>query len=98
MEKEFKGTKGEWFVNGLFIECEGEDGLTTVCQFYDRFETEFEDAKSNAQLIATAPELLKALQNLMKGVEGLPPLTAIAGLLENEYREAEKAINKALGL
>ena len=51
---------------------------------------------ANAQLIAAAPELLFALQNLMKGIEGLSPLTAIAGMNGKEYKQAEKA-NKTLG-
>lgn len=51
--------------------------------------------KMNAKLAAAAPELLEALENLMKGVAGLPPLSAIAGALENQYKAAEAAIKKA---
>lgn len=54
------------------------------------------EAEANARLFCAAPELLFSLQNLIKGIEGLPPLTAIAGALEKEYKQAELAINKAL--
>lgn len=57
-----------------------------------------EESTANAHLISAAPELLNALQALMDGVANLPPLTAIEGALEKQYKQAEKAINKALGL
>lgn len=99
--EEFKGTKGIWEV--LFIEfenydilCVGREDTVISQQTFGGKATE--EMKANAQLIASAPELLKALQNLMDGVANLPPLTVISGVLEKEYKEAEKAINKALGL
>ena len=39
-------------------------------------------------------ELTEVVTNLMKGVHELPPLTAIAGVLEDEYKAAENLINK----
>lgn len=39
----------------------------------------------DANLIATAPEMLEALIGLMKGVNKLPPLTAIQGVLTKEW-------------
>lgn len=94
--KEFKGTKSEWKIQepyNTFVY--GSDGKL-ICQIkYDPFS---EESTANAQLIAAAPELLNALQALMDGVANLPPLTAIEGILEKQYKQAEKAINKALGL
>ena len=37
-------------------------------------------------------ELLEALLELMEGVDGLPPLTAIAGLLGKQWTTCEEAL------
>ena len=42
-------------------------------------------------------ELREALKNLMDGVRGLPPLTAIVGVLEKQYKQAEAAIKNTDG-
>ena len=68
------------------------------CHDGTHWEANIKVAQANAQLIAAAPELLAALQTLMEGVANLPPITAIEGVLEKQYKQAEKAINKALGL
>lgn len=39
--------------------------------------------------------LYEALVELMEGVDGLPPLTAIQGALTEQYNKAEQAIKKA---
>lgn len=87
--------------NGMVTEVHTPDKYCNhlaYCNDGTHWGEDIEVAKANAQLIASAPELLKALQNLMEGVANLPPLTVISGVLEKEYKEAEKAINKALGL
>lgn len=43
-------------------------------------------------------ETLEALVSLMQGVDSLPPLTAIAGLLEEQWATALKAIEDATGM
>jgi len=48
--------------------------------------------KYNTGLLRQRDELREALQSLMGGVRGLPPLTAIAGTLEKQYKQAEAAI------
>ena len=80
---EFKGTKGAWKINRNNIpdlpeaEFEIEGGNMQVAIAFD-----YDDAK----LIASAPELLEALQDILNN--GLNPVT---------YKVAQKAISKALG-
>ena len=50
------------------------------------------DEKQTSELLRQRDELREALQSLMGGVRGLPPLTAIAGTLEKQYKQAEAAI------
>jgi len=42
-------------------------------------------------------EILEALKNLMKGVDKLPPLTAIEGLLTEQWKVCIDVIEKATG-
>ena len=42
-------------------------------------------------------EVLDALKNLMKGVDKLPPLTAIENLLTEQWKECIEVIEKATG-
>ena len=102
--KTFKGTKGEWWAcctdddrtsHYVFV----GDGEATICAMRsnDKSEKHFEansyelsilERNANAKLIAAAPDLLEALQDLVKFCE------------ENEtgaeLELAENAINKAL--
>lgn len=101
--KEFKGTTGEWkavHYSPWSNKVTTVDGYEIADVYDGRCNGVFSitEAEANAQLIAAAPELLNALQALMDGVANLPPLTAIEGVLEKQYKQAEKAINKALGL
>ena len=50
-----------------------------------------------ALLITALPEMFIALEALVKGVCRLPPLTAIAGVLEAEVKQANAAIAKVKG-
>ncbi len=43
---------------------------------------------------AEADRLREALCELMKGIDGLPPLSAISGVLTNQYNQAKEAITK----
>lgn len=68
---EFKGTPGPWEVedNGYFYDINaGRGTVGNVCSsasWYDNDEHRGPVAMANAQLIATAPELLKVLQKTM---------------------------------
>jgi hypothetical protein len=92
---EFKGTKGEWSVEQeLGYDCDViyEGGEICWLGLSDVID---EEKIANAKLIAAAPELLNALQN------SLSALLSLTGNPKNEWEEvkqAEEAINKALGL
>ena len=101
---EFKGTKGEWKVSRLStnlmirkqnpnsdldcncVDVNGHQGGISV------FAGEtLKERKANAQLIATAPELLKALQDLYSAIDSCIDLTP------ELMKSTKKVINKALG-
>ncbi len=95
-------TQGEWVVSETYL-----DGCLTVIAkvtapekkniICDIWGMDTEEGRANAKLIAAAPELLEALEYLLKGVNDLPPLTAISGVLTQQCKEAESAIKKATG-
>jgi len=85
---EFKGTKGEWKVsecitNGIkgYEIHWSEDGECVTDHVYDLHD---------AQLIATAPELLKALQDVLGSLGGE------YNICDEAYENAKEVINKAL--
>jgi len=95
--KEFKGTKGEWEVDLKTdvvysrVKPEGEDAL--ICYSPDDFYSlAYENWKANAKLIAAAPNLLQALQELYYLVSELPE----EGSLIEALAKAKAAIEKAL--
>ena len=83
MNTEFKGTQGEWVISSG-IKYTGEYSLVTK-----EGSATFGEDEHNAQLIAAAPELLKALQTLLSRVKN--EIHAPFAIIE-----AEQAINKAL--
>jgi len=62
--KTFKGTKGKWknCTTHIFANAQTKDKMWNICTI----NMEREEKTANAKLIASAPELLKALQNLHK--------------------------------
>lgn len=47
------------------------------------------------ELLKQRDELREALKELMDGVRGLPPLTAIVGTLTGQYEKAEQALKNS---
>lgn len=100
-ELEFKGTKGEWYVEPselcfeTTIKC-GEIRIAEAKHYNNGTDdwTQFDpidlEGKANAKLIASAPELLEALQELMRVYEDK------GQLLSFNVNIARKAIEKAL--
>ena len=104
MNTEFKGTQGEWKVDAPITKLETEIvcGKIRICEAkhynngnmedeenYFKNDPSIKEGKANAQLIAAAPELLKALQTLLSRVKN--EIHAPFAIIE-----AEQAINKAL--
>jgi len=63
---EFKGTPGKWGVYGtdncIFIE---NDNAEHICAI-NSVNISLQEAKSNAKLIATAPEMLEMLEDILE--------------------------------
>jgi len=99
MCEEFKGTPGRWQViesplHGLIVIQEDSLDEGTGCISYTQISSEFQ-CEEDANLIAAAPDLLKALQLAMKVMEAMAPT-------ESEARKiaiyaAGNAIADALG-
>jgi hypothetical protein len=99
MKTEFKGTKGKWKVsrNNHFLEVKAVNsnklGIAVhLHQMTPTIETISlsEENEANAKLIAAAPELLEALQDLMSQYESK------GHLLDYDIDIARQSINKAL--
>ena len=103
MEKEFKGTKGEWKVfdfkgEGPVIDIALGQELCAIAQVYSPIEMAYDEKqtlehKANAQLIAAAPELLNASMAALRFMQK----TGINYDNADIYNSLNSAINKALG-
>lgn len=88
MNIEFKGTPGPWEVDGVEIRASASHPTERICEMAPGFSAE------DAKLIAAAPDLLKALGDLLNTFDNLMGTTAARGQL---YVAAAEAIAKATG-
>ena len=99
--KEFKGTPGPWEImdddGELEIVQSGSIGYGQGWKSYSDICSEV-SVQDNAKLIAAAPELLEALQELISGYEDREKSGMFDMLVHGDLIEkANVAINKALG-
>jgi len=95
--KEFKGTQGKWYVQEYsdaytnIIRCDNGKGFTSI-YIASTSQNPAPETRADAQLIATAPELLESLQEMvfLFNNENIDQ--------QNAKVKAVLAINKALGL
>ena len=91
--KEFRGTKGEWEVEGDMICSDAKVAGNVVCvEPEDYLPDSRVNWKANAKLIAAAPNLLQALQELYYLVTELPEEGSIIEALANAKAAIEKAL------
>lgn len=102
--KEFKGTPGPWEVedHGHFYDINaGRATVGNVCSsimWFDNGDHRGAVAMANANLIAAAPELLEALQNMVGAYDNPIARRKLPGSFNQEAIEsARDAIAKAMG-
>lgn len=103
MGNTFKGTPGPWSVNN-YANVDNDLGYTVAGVFdganAPRRYADMRIVIANARLIAAAPELLEALQEIIRQHD-LDTESTLLSPIPNRWMEAiskaEKAINKALG-
>lgn len=95
--KEFKGTKGEWTYEGgdnnsvdVILPNDTTISIDRVSRYTGSPVIGREQMEANAQLVAAAPEMLEALQEIIYGIE-----TGLGN--KHQLRVAKKALKKALG-
>ena len=102
---EFKGTKGEWIANyshesETYISCNGL--RIAEAKHYKNHtlnDPSTEEGRSNAKLIAAAPELLKGSMKLIQQIKMSNYIEQDGHNIKNNKAilDLEEAINKALG-
>jgi len=107
---EFKGTPGPWFeyregFSTVYVEAKLRDGLIQEVAACGPTEAGQESQSANARLIAAAPELLEALQLIIKDLRTRAKVrgdidddgTVVLDIGSGVLMKANDAIAKALG-
>lgn len=88
-----KHTPGQWFINRESTDC--PDGKLSIEVYGDYFIAQVDEGvcqEANARLIAAAPELLEALQEIVAAADG-----SGWSQLDAKLAKARAAIKKATG-
>lgn len=87
---EFKGTKGKWELSlNRKVILSKEDFNRKDCDLWEHQYDDLKEMEANAQLIASAPELLEACIDICNADNTFK--------LKEAREKAQKAIKKALG-
>lgn len=94
--EDFKGTKKEWYIGehrqtGIQIGC--YQSHYVACAYAGGTDRSGDETLANAQLIACAPELMQALQDIINKIREY----GYAGHFSPQLHYADITINKALG-
>lgn len=94
-----KHTKGEWEIDpddnySITAKQAPDDGGDIICMAPLEWEDSMKRWEANAKLIAAAPELLEALNNLVNKFGSVKQVKELG--IENELIDAINAINKAI--
>ncbi|MBF0577720.1 hypothetical protein [Dysgonomonas sp. GY617] len=110
-KKQFKGTQGEWHIGqhgGIGVQIGCGQSHYVACAYTGGRDRCADEPLANAQLIATAPELLELLIDIIKDSEFVIESARGASYyhdcnidiedLEVLIKKAKETVNKALGI
>lgn len=93
---EFKGTQGEWYNPKYETEIISMPSQIKIGRAYQvSMDPKQEDMQANAKLMATAPELLEALQSAITFVKHNVPQPPI---VQQQVAKWERIVEKALNI
>ena len=84
-----KHTKGKWIVDGDVV----SNGDRYICQI--NYNEDSKEEEANAKLIASAPELLEALNLLMNVISRNSKFAELSELDQNTMEKVQEAIKNA---
>jgi hypothetical protein len=100
-ENNWKGVMMSWklkeFERSMFTVMEVVDEKGEVIKVFVADESDYTEKKKEAQLIATAPELLKAVEQGYEMIDTLAGLSSWDGRSEDEINEVMNQMLEAMG-